>query len=485
MAFSFGTSGSTPNNFLSGFNQNAGSNPFLGSYGGTPASKALSSATSPSAPRVGVSSLSSLQSAGLVSPSTAPKSVTHNNVDGSSSTVTYHAPTPVDTSSFTPEQKKAFDTANSLGSGVQTTQPSQQSSQNYTTPSGAVVNTQGGLISGPSQQPPNKQTSQQPLASAPVSQPPTYPGLLEALQKLSTEGSPQVQEANKNLADFRTKLAGTYAGIENTPIPLEFQQGREQVVGRQAATEEAALQSAVSNALTGQNQQITGLTAAMGGAAPQLAGYNQQAFNPLTGGFSGGGSMNDAITNVTQQLQSGQIGFEDAKAQLSGYGQAGLNALSDWATKNNFNVAQSNALAGQQGSIKPAYDYATTALKNLQDTVGKLGVGQNTNIPIINQIAQGVSGITGIGSQEVQAYKGALAEARSAIQKVLASVQGGTPTDYVGQSNALLPDNATPNQIAAAQKTLETLGAAKVGIYGNPGQSGGSSGTAGGSIWSW
>jgi hypothetical protein len=287
-----------------------------------------------------------------------------------------------------------------------------------------------------------------------------------------TTGTTPVAEGNaavtaRTTAAQQTALAqGQQAALQG----IGYQQaGLSQAAGAQ--------QAAAGQTYTGQGQQISALGTAAGYAAPTQVGYNVQYTDPTTGqpygGGATGGSLQSAVDTVTQQLQSGQIGYEAAKAQLSGYGQGGLNALSDWAAKNNFNIAQSDVLAGQQGSIKPAFEYAKIALSNLQSSLGNLMAGQSTNIPIINSITQGMSTTFGVGSEAVQNYKAAIAEARNAIQKVLASVQGGTPTDYVGQSNALLPDNATPNQINAAQSTLETLGTAKVGIYGNPGAAAG------------
>lgn len=227
----------------------------------------------------------------------------------------------------------------------------------------------------------------------------------------------------------------------------------------------------LSAANTQQGLQQSALTSAIGANAPQFPSYASQVYSPSSGFLQGGNTLSDAVSTVVQRVQSGQMSYADATAALSGYGQGGVNALQQ-ALGPNFNVAQSNTLSAQQGSIGPALQYANTAIANLKNSLGGLMTGQNTNMPIINQITQGISTTFGYGSQGVQNYKAAIAEARNAIQSVLASVRGGTPTDYVGQSNSLLPDNATPNQIAAAEETLKTLGNAKASIYQNPGNAG-------------
>lgn len=375
---------------------------------------------------------------------------------------------------------------------------------NTTTPSGAVVNaTSGQMVTPPAPTSPN-----------------TYSGFIGALGQTAQQGNPQAQQATQGLIDRSSQPSPQYTQAYNNaqgynsqlvsslqneaaaeaqnrlnPIPLGDQTGREAVIRQQYLAQQQALgagfqgaSNLISGANTQQGLQLTGLNQA-GGLAnqsqglqqqgltsgaqlsqPQLASYSQQSFNPLTNTFSGGGSVGDAVSTIAQKIQAGTMSYDQGVAALSGYGQAGVNGLQQ-ALGPSFNVAQSNSLAGQQGTIGPAYEYAKQAVTNLQNAVKDLPDAQKTNVPLINLITQGASTAFGVGSQGVQAYKGALAEARSAIQKVLASVQGGTPTDYVGQSNALLPDNATPAQIDAASQTLDTLGKAKVSIYGNPGAS--------------
>lgn len=448
---------------------------------------------------------------GMISP--APMSTVQGQIKAPYSGLTTSTPAnpaPKKTATTAPSAP----TAQSYSNGVATpvAQAAPITSGNATTPSGAVVNAgTGGLVTPP------------PTVRGLV-QPPSFGGIVGGLVDTSQRGSPQgtqytqdlariaqdtsaVDAANEELKKLRQGYATATGKIETTQgLPLEFVQGRSQVLGRQFASQEAAAQAALSNALTARGQSISGLqqagglalqgqgltqqglTSAGGLVSPVQVPYSNQFINPLTGqpvSGAGSASLNDAVALQIQKLRNGTTSYDQAVSDLGAYGQAGINALQQQLGPN-FNVAQSNVLAGQQGSIKPAFDYAKSAITNLQNAVKDLYVGQATNVPIINSITQGISTTFGVGSTGVQAYKGALAEARSAIQKVLASVQGGTPTDYVGQSNALLPDNATPNQIQAALETLNTLGQAKVDIYGNPGFSGTNTGTTGGSgLYDW
>lgn len=319
-----------------------------------------------------------------------------------------------------------------------------------------------------------------------------------------------VEEANKRLSDFRMKMAEKYGNIESTAIPLEFQQGRAQVLGRQFASQESALQAGLTNALANQQQQFTasqaqaqrgatttqgaytgaqtqagrGLLAgstALGAVAPQFPGYGQQIIQPgLLGQFGGGGgSLQDAVSTVIQRLQQGTMSYNDAVSALSGYGQGGLNALQQ-ALPPGFNIAQSNTLAGQQGSIGVNYQLAETALKNVENLIAQLSASQRTNVPAINKGANWISTQFGIGSEKTRAVTGAVQSLRNAYASLLASVKGGTPTDYSSQAVAEIPNEPTPNDIKAVRANFEVLGKARKEILGNPGQAGSPSGSSGG-----
>jgi len=311
-----------------------------------------------------------------------------------------------------------------------------------------------------------------------------------------------VEEANKRLSDFRTALASKYAAIEGQTIPLEFQQGREQVLARQAASTEAALQSGVTNALTAQGQQFNaaqtqaargltgaqqaytgaqnqaqrGLTAAtsvLGAVSPQFPSYGSQIVQPGLLGTQGGiqgSTLQNAVSNVVQKLQNGEMTYNDATNALSGYGQGGLDELQKQLPQG-FNIAQSNTMAGQQGSVKVNYELADKALQNVEAILGQLGGLQTTNVPLINKTANWLSTQFGVGSEETRAMTGAVQSLRNAYASLLASSKGGIPTDYSAQAIAEIPNEPTPNDIAAIRKNFETLGKARADILGNPGQS--------------
>lgn len=326
---------------------------------------------------------------------------------------------------------------------------------------------------------------------------PTYSGILGQLVQNSTQPSAAYYEAQQRYQDalnhyntLQNQQAQALADNAGNPIPLQFQQGRAQVLqsqyGQQLAGAGGLVQGA-ANALgaanTQQQTQQAGLLGAAGYAQPQLAGYNQQAFNPLTGQFSGGGSLDQAVANVVEKLKAGTMSYNDALSALSGYGQGGVNALQQ-ALPQGFNIAQSNTLAGQQGSVNATYTLANQALANAEDKIKNLGLLQSTNAPGANVIGKAFSDITGIGSQPVQEYIGAINTLRNRYASLLASARGGIPSDFSSQANAEIPDWPTPNQLEAIRNTFNTLGTQVKDVYGNPGTSG-TTQNATGNLYSW
>lgn len=398
------------------------------------------------------------------SPSTPVKSVT--GADGTKTE--FHAPTKTATSP----------------------QPTQTSNQQSSSSGYVTSPSSSGYMQGSNAVQQEQQTTPQPQKQPDVNT--TYPGLIQALANKSQQ-NPEYQQAvnqaeliaqqQRALADEYAQktnnIAGT-AGFLTQQTGLQGQLQNQYNIGQSAlANQYQGAVGRIGQATTQQQAQQSALQQAAGLAAPQLAGFNQQAFNPQTGQFSGGQSMQDAVNSVVQKLQSGQMTYSDAVSALSGYGQGGINALQQ-SLPQGYNIAQSNTLAGQQGSIKPAQQLAKVALQNLKETVSNLGIAQGTNIPIINAIGNYVQGDV-FRTEATRKYQQAIAEARSAYSQVL-SAAGATPSASDARALAAIPDNATPNDINAAISSLEGIGQAKANIYGNPGQSGAQSTS---SLFSW
>lgn len=295
-----------------------------------------------------------------------------------------------------------------------------------------------------------------------------------------TTGTSPVGEGNAAV------LAQTTAAQQNAVAQganMELQ-GTQQGLTAQGQTQ-SGFNNAGSMGLQGQGQGISGLGNVAGQIAPIQQPYSNMLINPTTGQpySQTGGTLQDAVSGVVQKLTSGQMTYNDALSALSGYGQGGVNALQQ-ALPPEFNIAQSNTLSGQQGSIGVNYQLADTALKNVESKLQDLMSLQKTNIPLVNSATNWISTTFGKGSEQTRAMTGAVQSLRNAYGSLLASVKGGTPTDYSSQAAAEIPNEPTPNDIKAIRDNFEVLGKARANILGNPGQSGGTSGsTTGGGIW--
>lgn len=299
----------------------------------------------------------------------------------------------------------------------------------------------------------------------------------------------------EDLSKFNQSAAQMKQDIYSDPVSARVMQGRDAAVQQANAEKQSALQGAVNQqqtalgyGLQASQQQQNALTGAAGLSAPQQYGITTTPFDPVSGQFGqmagGGGSLQSAVQNVVQRLQSGTMTYADAQEALSGYGQAGTNALQQ-ALPQGFNIAQSNTLSGQQGSVGVNYQLADNALKNVENLISQLAPSQQTNIPGVNAVTQGFSTLTGIGSEQTRAVTGAVNLLRNAYASLLASARGGTPTDYSSQALAEIPDRPTPNDIAAIRHNFETLGQTRRDILGNPGNATQSNANTNTNIYSW
>lgn len=344
------------------------------------------------------------------------------------------------------------------------------------------------------------------LPTGPQGTPQTqFAGLVGGAADAARGNAPIGESAAKIAADYGKQIAdvgqqgamgeagqlttGTTPVAEgNAAVTQQTTAARQQAL---AAGESAALQG-TGQQLTAQNQQQTGLLGAGALAQPSLGGYNQQAFDPLTGKFSGGSGNLDPQSQgsqLAQQVLSGQMDFDTALSQMDSYGPAGSSALRNAILAQNpnfnFNLSQASKqtqATGQQ--IAAAIPPANQALDALQEAFSNLPGIQSTSIPLLNQLTQAGAMSTGIGREQASAFQGALAEARARIDGALQGIIGVDAA--AAQATALLPDNMIPSEIpqkiTAAKQYLQN----QLNSYTQSGQqqSAGSSGTSG-STWSW
>ena len=369
----------------------------------TPATLALNNKIAPQ-PLVNIGALSPKPFVPLVpKPSTPVKKIT--NTDGS--TVEFHAPAKTATSSTSAPVSTSAPAPTSTTLAQDQTTAGNQGQPGYD----ALGN-------------PLASTTAAPTTSAPSPVDTSYPGLIKSLATVGTQGSAGYSQAVKNLSDFDRALAQKYGAIESTPIPLNFQQGREQVIAKQAASERDALQQAVTQEQTQQGQQIGALGTAAS-LTPDLLRY-------------GGTGTSGAV----------------AGAQLG----ANFKSAGDFQTA--INTIQAAA---------PAADAAFSVLNSYTK-------GFSSDTPILSGLSQ-LYGSTAQGNEAVAGFKAQLQAVRSAW----AAIEG---TDGA----TAIPDNVTGIQLSQIQQQLKTDAANKVAGYQNQlktlsSTSGGAPTTTGGTVF--
>lgn len=254
-------------------------------------------------------------------------------------------------------------TANSAGSSSATPSPATITKTNTSTPAPAPVSSSKQQIGSYQNQPiyagsqddvnaQVKAISTGLKATDPASNLPATSSALPGAQQAPTAGTTQqglIQQIIKQQQDLQKQLGGFGSGsetfnnaqgayqnaiaaqqklksdiaaqtgaIESQPIPLVFQQGREQALSRQYASQLDAGQQAINQSQTAmglataqQGQQQSALQNAAGinqnllsASLPQVSQYGQTSFNPLTGQFAGGGGQ-ELVQGWAQYLAQG------------------------------------------------------------------------------------------------------------------------------------------------------------------------------------
>lgn len=307
------------------------------------------------------------------------------------------------------------------------------------------------------------------------------------------------QAAIKSEQDLKSGIAKSYGNIESQAIPLEFQQGREQVLARQNASLIDAAQNATSEkaaalgysiqgnqaqqgaynlaggiANTAQGQQQSALNQAAGYAAPQVTGYGQTAFNPLENNFgaSGGGNL-DPQTQASQLAQnviSGKMTYDQALSAMSYAGNAGNTFLNNAITSAGGNPLQLQASGtANQGVIQTqaqtiaGYQSAFQQGKNLQaqlsDLISTFGLNPadlNVANATIQKIAQNTS------SPQYQMLHNYINEVANTYSQIL-TPPGGAPTDTSRSiATSMLDATAKGTSLQAVMQGLDQQAQAKI-----------------------
>lgn len=341
-------------------------------------------------------------------------------------------------------------------------------------------------------------------------QPPTFSGILYDLIKKATEGNKNVNNAKNALTGFQKSTADKIAAISSEAIPLEFQQGRAQVVQQASAVKEAALSQNVQNALTAQGQELSALQGAAGlttpeqlgsgnvyidpvtgrpiASGPTLGEYGKTFYNPLGGNSqSGGVSPQDPFYQTLQTYANLLANNQGAAIPASITGNSVLNAQLQQMAKQinpnyNYNVAQgvgnaqqSNAEVGgtagvqanQQVFNKAYGDYST--LQNAVQNVDQFGslltngmkdqTGNSINPFDVKYANQTLSGIRSQLSNAQQAtFDTTLAALRSRISGLLSIGGNEIPTDISADARKIIDGSLPLSSLSSVLQRIQAEG---------------------------
>lgn len=283
-------------------------------------------------------------------------------------------------------------------------------------------------------------------ATPPV--PTTFPGLVGSLtgagQSAVSTGASQEKEAFQKAQALQAQLAGsqsneanTLANMQGNPIPIEFQQGRGNIVQNLYEQQQNALASELQGQsnLAGQGTAIQGqginaLGTATGAAQPQLAGIgSQQYYNPLDTSSAGAsnqyGTGPAAAANVSS-IQDHTKNINDWSAARQSATNIG-GQLTSFLQQNQINPSDFNgvnkflqAIGAQTSS--PQYKQFYNLVTDLANTYAPvLGQGDASNYKV--QLAQSLLDGTANGQSIPQILQGLDNQAQAKIQGEQETVQ--------------------------------------------------------------
>jgi len=256
-------------------------------------------------------------------------------------------------------------------------------------------------------------------------QPNGYAGLIQQLVN-TANGGQNVRDAYNQLNQFQSNLADRYAQNRMNPIPLEFQQGREQVIQQANAGKLQALSQQVANAAALQGQQITGLGSAIGYAQPTQISPESTLVDPVTG---------------------------QPRYGLGNTGGAGSNAYTNWQIQQQ-NATQGRAYQGQAADLSNTLRQIDTLTPVLTNFMQKANLNPGLS-PLINQpINTYLQILQPDDRASLNAY---MADLRTYTAQILGS-SGLNPTDVANTVNSYDFSGLSATQLKNFTDNLRNMG---------------------------
>ena len=289
---------------------------------------------------------------------------------------------------------------------------------------------------------------------------PAYSGTVGALAGTAsqpsaafTQAQNTAQTALQQLEASQSNEANANAANQSNPIPLEFQQGRGQVLQNQYNAQQQALANEYQGAVglegaatSQQGTQQSGLAGAAGLSAPQPANA-LGTYNPTTGqyeqygGGTGGGAA--AAGGVQTQVQQGAAvqSMEGIYQQAQGLASTLTQAINQSGYNPAQGVGPANTYANgvndwlQKNSGNPQYQNVANLVSEVANKYAAI-LNQSGGTPTsVSQVQQQI--INGLASgQQIEQVLGSLAtNAQTSINALQSASQNNANNGTTGNSN--------------------------------------------------
>lgn len=291
----------------------------------------------------------------------------------------------------------------------------------------------------------------------------------------SGQETPGVAKAREDLKNFQTQYAQQTGANSAAPIPLEFSQGRNQVLANQYNAALPAYQGAVTNSLTSQGQQIGAANQA--GTLAQPVGQFGLLTNPQTGQPLNTGVFQSAIQQAQQLVNSGTpVNDPSVQALLSPFGFVGPLAFNQamqssqgggWnpaaqSAVTNQNITQGVDTQQQAYSLNLGLQQLKTVQPLIQNFLKTSGINP-TDVPAMNaQIGTYIANLKNPAATAQYQYM--VNDLQKFASQMLSAGAGGTPTGIQAATELMNPQNLSMSQIQYALNTLDTLGTNQVAV---------------------
>jgi hypothetical protein len=302
-----------------------------------------------------------------------------------------------------------------------------------------------------------------------------------ANEAIGQRGQQIASDYGKQIADVGTQtglLSGGYRTTGTQPIGT----GAASVVAQTGAARQQALAAGGqmelagnAQALTGQQQQTSGLTSASEMAQPQFGvSYGTQVANPLTGTTSGTGGTNlDPTTQsntFAKQIMSGGMTYDQAVSSMAYAGSAGKTMLDNAIISAGGNplTLQSKGSANQsivsnQAQTVAGYTSALQQGQNLQSQLTDLLTQFGLNPSDINKANQGLQVIAqNVSDPRYKLLQNYVNDIANTYAQIL-TPPGGTATDTTrGIASGMLDATMKGQGLITVMQGLDQQAKAKI-----------------------